>query len=166
MIESQARSQGVQRFKCSIPFSGARRVPVSNRATVTPLSPPPRHLHQVQTHPSPSARQFRLLLNGLAHIWAETDDLAKRGSARPSLLVANYPDDCRFPRSCKVSFSGGTNVPVGGLPAALQLRSQSYRSRLRKAPRLTCARSGNARFPPCMSRSALDYCVEFTEWES
>jgi hypothetical protein len=64
-----------------------------------------------------------------------------------------------------VPFSAGTNVPVGGLSAALQLRSQSYRSRLRKAPRLTCARSGNARFPPCMSRSALD-CVEFTEWES
>jgi hypothetical protein len=35
---------------------------------VTPLSPPPRDtsIRHKPTHPSPSARQFRLLLNGLA----------------------------------------------------------------------------------------------------
>src|SRR5262249_22499408 len=34
--------------------------------TVTPLSPPPRHLQAKTTHPSPSACKFRLRLNGLA----------------------------------------------------------------------------------------------------
>jgi hypothetical protein len=39
----------------------------SNRSIVKPLSPPPRHTCMVQAeHPSPSARQFRLLPNGLA----------------------------------------------------------------------------------------------------
>jgi hypothetical protein len=39
----------------------------SNRSTVKPVSPPPRHTCMVQAeHPSPSARQFRLLPNGLA----------------------------------------------------------------------------------------------------
>jgi hypothetical protein len=39
----------------------------SNRATVKPLRRlPPRQLHEVQTvQPSPSAHEFRLLLNGL-----------------------------------------------------------------------------------------------------
>jgi hypothetical protein len=33
---------------------------------VTPLSSPPRHLQAKPMHPSPSAQEFRLLLNGLA----------------------------------------------------------------------------------------------------
>ena len=37
----------------------------SDRSTVTPLSPPP-HQGANSTHPSPSARQFRLPFNGLA----------------------------------------------------------------------------------------------------
>jgi hypothetical protein len=47
-----------------------------DRETVTRLSPP-RHLHEAQTvQPSPSACQFRLLLNEVSHICAETDVLA------------------------------------------------------------------------------------------
>ena len=45
------------RRQCSLP----------TEQTVKPLSPPPRHTCMVQAeHPSPSARQFRLLPNGLA----------------------------------------------------------------------------------------------------
>jgi hypothetical protein len=44
----------------------------SNRSTVKPLSPPPRHTCMVQAeHPSPSARQFRLLPNGLRRMFLQ-----------------------------------------------------------------------------------------------
>jgi hypothetical protein len=52
----------VQRFKGSIPFSGARRLPAFDRATVTPLSPPlpPQHLQQAQTDVSITIRPLVL----------------------------------------------------------------------------------------------------------
>jgi hypothetical protein len=57
----------------------------SNRSTVKPLSPPPRHLHQVRTDASVT---IRLLIptprQRVIRISAETDDLAKSGSARPA----------------------------------------------------------------------------------
>ena len=60
----------------------------SNRSTVKPLSPPPRHLHQVRTDASVT---IRLLIptpcQRVSRISAETDDLAKSGSARPAPLA-------------------------------------------------------------------------------
>jgi hypothetical protein len=54
----------------------------SNRSTVKPLSPPPRHTCMVQAeHPSPSAGQFRLLPHGLAISELRRMVGPKRGSA-------------------------------------------------------------------------------------
>src|SRR4051794_8123265 len=57
----------------------------SNRSTAKPLSPLPRHLHQVRTDASVP---IRLLIptprQRVIRISAETDDLAKSGSARPA----------------------------------------------------------------------------------
>jgi hypothetical protein len=80
-----------------------------DRETVTRLSPP-RHLHQVQTvQPSPSARQFRLLFNGLAaaelrRMFCSDEGACVRfGGSRGAIVV---------PGACP-SRGGGQHYPGG-----------------------------------------------------
>jgi hypothetical protein len=83
----------------------------SNRSIVKPLSPPPRHTCMVQAeHPSPSARQFRLLPNGLAI--SELRRMLSPKRAHPSSRVIWRCDYGAIvvPGACP-SRGGGRHVP-------------------------------------------------------
>jgi hypothetical protein len=76
------------------------------------------------SHPSPSAHEFRLLLNGLAHIWAETDVLQLAAAAGTFDVVA-----------------GGRGRSIGGtmrrrFSPISQERSARKRQRRRRANRV------------------------------